>query len=95
MAFTSETILKFGLTDISFAVISLLDYSVENQKAGAMAYMRKETFSLQGYFSNRESSVPISEHFRQVKLLVENGVDFVDLQLNGKSYGKARFLGFD
>jgi hypothetical protein len=95
MAFTSETILKFGSTGISFAVISLLDYSLENQKAGAMSYRRKESFSLQGYFSNRESSVPISEHFRQVKLLVENGVDFVDLQLNGKSYGKARFLGFD
>jgi len=95
MAFSSETILKFGSTGISFAVISLLDYSLENQKAGSFNYRRKESFSLQGYFSNRESSVPISEHFRQVKLLVENGVDFVDLQLNGKSYGKARFLGFD
>ena len=92
MAFTSETILKFGSTTINFAVITLLDYSLENEKAGAFAYRRKETVSLQGLFSNRESNVPIKEHFRQIKLLLENATDFVDLQLNDKSYGKARFL---
>jgi hypothetical protein len=94
MAFTSETILKFGSTTINFAVITLLDYSLENEKAGAFAYRRKETVSLQGLFSNRESNVPIKEHFRQIQLLLENATDFVDLQLNDKSYGKARFLSF-
>jgi hypothetical protein len=28
------------------------------------------------------------------RLLLENATDFVDLQLNDKSYGKARFLSF-
>jgi hypothetical protein len=94
MAFTSETILKFGSTTINFAVVTLLDYNLEAQKAGAFSYRRKENFSVQGYFSNRESNVPISEHFRQVKALLENSTDFVDLQLNDKSYGKVRFTGF-
>ena len=94
MAFTSETILQFGSTTIDFAVITLLDYSLENEKAGVFAYRRKETISLQGLFSNRESETPIKEHFRQVQLLLEDSTDFVDLKLNGKSYGKARFLGF-
>lgn len=94
MAFTSETILKFGSTTINFAVITLLDYSLENEKAGAFSYRRKETISLQGYFSNRESSVPIKESFDQIKSLLQNSTDFVDLQLNNKSYGKARFLGY-
>jgi len=94
MAFSSETILKFGSTTISFAVVTLLNYSLEAQKAGAFSYRRKENFSVQGYFSNRESSVPISEHFRQIKALLENSTDFVDLQLNDKSYGKVRFTGF-
>ena len=94
MAFTSETILKFGDTTINFAVITLLDYSLQNEKAGAFSYRRKESISLQGLFSNRESDTPIKEHFRQVKLLLENATDFVDLKVNDKSYGKARFLSF-
>ena len=94
MAFTSETVLKFGTTPVSFVVITLLDYALENEKAGAFDYRRKEKISLQGIFSNRESSVPIAEHFRQVKLLLESSTDFVDIKLNDKSYGKARFLGF-
>jgi len=94
MAFSSETILKFGSTAIEFAVVTLLNYSLENQKAGAFNYRRKENITVTGYFSNRESSVPISEHFRQVKLLLENATDFVDLKLNDLSYGKVRFLNF-
>lgn len=94
MAFTSETVLKFGTSPVSFTVITLLDYSLQNEKAGAFNYRRKETISLQGLFSNRESSVPIAEHFRQVKLLLESSTDFIDIKLNDKSYGKARFLGF-
>lgn len=94
MAFTSETILKFGSTTINFAVITLLDYSLENEKAGAFIYRRKELISLQGYFSDRESSTPIKDSFAQIKSLIENSTDFVDLQLNSKSYGKARFLGY-
>jgi hypothetical protein len=94
MAFTSETTLKFGSTTINFAVITLLDYSLENEKAGAFSYRRKEVISLQGYFSNRETAVPIKESFEQIKSLLQNSTDFVDLQLNNKSYGKARFLGY-
>jgi hypothetical protein len=94
MAFTSETVLKFGTTPVSFVVITLLDYALENEKAGAFDYRRKEKISLQGLFSNRESNVPIAEHFRQVKFLLESSTDFVDIKLNDKSYGKARFLGF-
>jgi hypothetical protein len=94
MAFTSETILKFGSTAIEFAVVTLLNYSLENEKAGAFNYRRKESISVTGYFSNRESSVPISEHFRQIKLLLENSTDFIDLKLNDLSYGKVRFLNF-
>ena len=94
MAFTSETVLKFGTTPVSFVVITLLDYALENEKAGAFNYRRKERISLQGLFSNRESDVPIAEHFRQVKLLLESSTDFIDIKLNDKSYGKARFLGF-
>lgn len=94
MAFTSETILKFGSTAIEFAVVTLLNYSLENEKAGAFNYRRKENISVTGYFSNRESSVPISEHFRQIKLLLENSTDFIDLKLNDLSYGKVRFLNF-
>jgi len=94
MAFNSETTLKFGSSYISFAVITLLDYSLVNEKVGAFDYRRKENISLAGLFSNRESSIPISEHFRQVKLLIENSTDFVEVYLNDKPYGKARFLGF-
>ena len=61
---------------------------------GAFDYRRKEDISIDGYFSNRESAVPISEHFRQVKLLLESSTDFVEIFLNDKSYGKARFLGY-
>lgn len=94
MAFSSESSLTFGSTGIAFSVVTLLDYALSNEKAGAFDYRRKESISLQGYFSNRESSLPIGEHFRQVKLLIENSVDFVDLKLNGLSYGKVRFLSF-
>lgn len=94
MAFTSETVIKFGSTAVSFAVATLLNYSVTNQKAGAFNYRRKEDISIDGYFSNRESSVPIKEHFRQVKLLLESSTDFVEIFLNDKSYGKARFLNY-
>lgn len=94
MAFTSETVLKFGNSPVSFAVITLLDYSLQNEKLGAFSYRRRENVSLQGVFSNRESNVPISEHFRQVQLLLESSTDFVDIKLNDKSYGKARFVSF-
>ena len=99
MAFTSETVLKFVLSPsvtvpVSFTVITLLDYALENEKAGAFNYRRRERISLQGLFSNRESDVPIAEHFRQVKLLLESSTDFVEILLNDKYYGKARFLGF-
>jgi hypothetical protein len=94
MAFTSETVIKFGSTPVSFAIATLLNYSVRNEKAGAFDYRRKENISFDGYFSNRESSVPISEHFRQIKLLLESSTDFVEIFLNDKSYGKARFLNY-
>jgi len=94
MAFTSETVIKFGSTAVSFAVATLLNYSVSNQKAGAFNYRRKEDISIDGYFSNRESNVPIKEHFRQIKLLLESSTDFVEIFLNDKSYGKARFLNY-
>lgn len=94
MAFTSEAMLKFGSSTISFAIVTLLDYSLSNEMAGAFIYRRKEKIALQGLFSNRESNVPISEHFRQVKLLIENASDFSDLYINDKPYGKARFLSF-
>lgn len=110
MAFSSETMLTFGSTAINFAVVTLLNYNLENQKAGAFNYRRKENISVVGYFSNREivgssgsagsagssgSFIgPISEHFRQVKALLENSTDFVDLKINGLSYGKVRFLSF-
>lgn len=94
MAFTSETVIKFGSTAVSFAVATLLNYSVTNQKAGAFNYRRKEDISIEGYFSNRESSVPIKEHFRQVKLLLESSTDFIEIFLNDKSYGNARFLNY-
>ena len=94
MAFTSETVIKFGSTAINFAVATLLNYSIRNEKAGAFDYRRKENISIDGYFSNRESDVPISEHFRQVKLLLESSTDFIEIFLNDKSYGKARFLSY-
>ena len=94
MAFTSETVIKFGSTPLSFAIATLLNYSIRNEKAGAFDYRRKENISFDGYFSNRESSVPISEHFRQIKLLLESSTDFVEIFLNDKSYGKARFLNY-
>ena len=94
MAFTSETVIKFGSTPVSFAIATLLNYSIRNEKAGAFDYRRKENISFDGYFSNRESSVPISEHFRQIKLLLESSTDFVEIFLNDKSYGEARFLNY-
>ena len=94
MAFTSETVIKFGSTAVSFAVATLLNYSIKNEKVGVFDYRRKEDLSLEGLFSNRESNLPISEHFRQVKLLLESSTDFVEIFLNDKSYGKARFLGY-
>ena len=54
MAFTSETVIKFGSTAINFAVATLLNYSIRNEKAGAFDYRRKENISIDGYFSNRE-----------------------------------------
>jgi len=94
MAFTSETILKFGSDAIEFAVVTLLDYSLENEKAGAFNYRRRESISVVGLFSNRESDTPIEEHFRQVKLLLESNDQFVDLKINDLSYGKARILSY-
>jgi len=94
MAFTSETVIKFGATTVSFAVATLLNYSIKNEKVGVFDYRRKEDISLEGLFSNRESNVPISEHFRQVKLLLESSTDFIEIFLNDKSYGKARFLNY-
>lgn len=94
MAFTSETILKFGSDAIEFAVVNLLDYSLENEKAGAFNYRRRESISVVGLFSNRESNTPIEEHFRQVKLLLESNNQFVDLKINDLSYGKARILSY-
>lgn len=94
MAFTSETMLKFGSDAIEFAVVTLLDYSLENEKAGAFNYRRRENISVVGLFSNRESSTPIEEHFRQVKLLLESNNEFVDLKINDLSYGKVRILSY-
>ena len=34
MAFTSETVIKFGSTAVSFAVATLLNYSIKNEKVG-------------------------------------------------------------
>lgn len=94
MAFTSETILKFGSDAIEFAVVTLLNYSLENQKTGAFNYRRREAITVTGLFSNVESSTPIEEHFRQVKLLLESNQEFVDLKINNLSYGKARILSY-
>lgn len=94
MAFSSETVLKFGSTAISFVVITLLDYRLQNEKVGAFPYRRVENISLEGYFSNRESSIPIEDSFSQINNLIRNSIDFVDLKLNDKSYGKVRFTGF-
>jgi len=94
MAFTSETVIKFGANQVSFAIATLLNYSIRNEKVGVFDYRRKEDISLEGLFSNRESNLPISEHFRQVKLLLESSTDFVEIFLNNKSYGKARFLNY-
>ena len=94
MAFTSETALKFGSDNIEFAVVTLLRYQLENEKSGAFNYRRKESITVSGYFSNRESSTPIEEHFRQVQLLLEHSDDFLELKINDKPYGKARFLNY-
>lgn len=95
MAFTSETMLKFGSDAIEFAVTTLLSYNLINEKAGAFNYRRKENITVTGLFSNRESQTPIEEHFRQIKLLLESNNQFVDLQINDLSYGKARILSYD
>ena len=55
MAFTSETVLKFGTTPVSFVVITLLDYALENEKAGAFNYRRREREYLCKDYSQIES----------------------------------------
>jgi hypothetical protein len=44
MAFTSETVLKFGNSPVSFTVITLLNYSLNNEKAGALTIEEKKLF---------------------------------------------------
>ena len=95
MSFASETILKFDSSPISFAVATLLSYSMQNEKMGAFNYRRKEVISLEGLFSQKGVAQSVTEHFKDVKNLLTNSVDFVDLKLNDVSYGKARFISFN
>ena len=95
MSFQSETILKFANVPASFAVGTLLSYSMQNEKMGAFNYRRKEVISLEGLFSQKGVSRPVCEHFNDVKDLLTNSVDFVDLKLNDVPYGKARFISFN
>lgn len=53
MSFASETVLKFDSSPISFAVATLLSYSMQNEKMGAFNYRRKEVISLEGLFSQK------------------------------------------
>ena len=94
MAFTSESILTFGTSPVSFAVVTLLNYSMQNEKAGVFNTRRKETVSLEGLFSNVGVNLPITEHFSQIRSLIQASDDFLDLKLNGVSYGKAKFTSF-
>jgi hypothetical protein len=94
MSFASETVLKFGSSPVSFAVVTLLSYSMQNEKMGAFNYRRKEVISLEGLFSQKGVAQSVTEHFKDVKNLLANSVDFVDLKLNDVLYGKARFISF-
>ncbi len=95
MAFTSEAILKFGTNTITFAVGTLLNYSIQNEKIGAFNYRRKETISLDGIFSQVGLTKPIKQHFSDIQSLISKASDFVDLKINDVSYGKAKFLSFN
>ena len=95
MSFKSETVLKFGNTAIDFAVVTLLSYSMQNEKMGAFNYRRKQVVSLEGLFSQKGVEKSVSEHFKDVKSLLANSVDFVDLKVNNVLYGKARFISFN
>lgn len=95
MSFQSETILKFNDLPMSFAVVTLLSYSMQNEKMGAFSSRRKEVVSLEGLFSQKGVAKSVAEHFKDVKSLLANSVDFVDLKLNDVSYGKARFISFN
>ncbi len=96
MSFKSETVLKFGSSPVSFAVVTLLSYSMQNEKMGAFDYRRKQVVSLEGLFSQKGVVKPVSEHFKDVKALLTSATDdFVDLKVNNVSYGKARFISFN
>lgn len=96
MSFQSETILKFDSSPISFAVATLLSYSMQNEKMGAFNYRRKEVISLEGLFEQAGQANSVSNHFNDVTaLLASASADFVDLKLNDVSYGKARFISFN
>ncbi len=95
MAFTSETILKFGTNTITFAVGTLLNYSIQNEKIGAFNYRRKEAISLDGIFSQVGLTKPIKQHFSDIQSLISKASDFVDLKINDVFYGKAKFLSFN
>ena len=95
MSFQSETILTFNAAPVSFAVVTLLSYSMQNEKMGAFNYRRKQVISLEGLFSQKGVVKPVSDHFKDVKNLLANSVDFVDLKVNNVSYGKARFISFN
>ena len=95
MSFKSETVLKFGSTAVDFAVVTLLSYSMQNEKMGAFNHRRKQVVSLEGLFSQKGVVKPVSDHFKDVKNLLANSVDFVDLKVNNVSYGKARFISFN
>ena len=96
MPFTSETILKFGENPVSFAVVTLLSYSMQNEKMGAFDYRRKEVISLEGLFEQVGVAISVPKHFLDVKTLLSSAsADFVNLTVNGKSYGEARFISFN
>jgi len=67
---------------------------MQNEKMGAFNYRRKEVISLEGLFSQKGVAQSVTEHFKDVKNLLANSVDFVDLKLNDVLYGKARFISF-
>ena len=96
MPFTSETILKFGENHVSFAVVTLLSYSMQNEKMGAFDYRRKEVISLEGLFEQVGVVISVPKHFADVKALLSSAsADFVNLIVNGKLYGEARFISFN
>ena len=96
MSFKSETVLTFGGVPVSFAVVTLLSYSMQNEKMGAFDYRRKQVISLEGLFSQKSVTKSVGEHFKDVKSLLSSAsADFVNLTVNGKSYGEARFISFN